>query len=595
MKKIKPMKQIGFIVFIALVVTQLGFAQIEFKTELSRTKIGLNENVRINFTMNADGDNLQLPSFDNFRVVGGPYQQMSTSITNGKRSYSKSFGYTLQPTKKGVLTIGSASITIDGKIYKTDPVQITITDPVQRPNDTSIPLIEVEEGIHLVAQVSKRNPYLNEPISILYKLYFKDGLEVRNFTTTDNPEYNDFWSHNIEIKGYETKSGTYKGESYSSVILKKVVLYPQKSGQLSISPLTIDLVLGVPSNRRDYFGRRIYNSSNLTVSTGTVNVNVKPLPEDGKPEDFSGAVGTFSLVVTPNRTAVRQGETIELDVSVNGKGNLELFSLPKPIVPNALEMYDPLSKKKINVSLSGMQGNISDKYTIIPQYQGKYSIKPIHFSYFDLTTETYKTLSSEEIIIDMIDGPISNEPEQNITNQTNSIAQNEITTANQFRFIALKTNLQPIEKRDFLFSKPFYFWLSLPLLLIPVLILVKRKKDERASDIVGNKIRSTSKLAKKYLSEAKRNQDDKQRFYEAMERALHNFLKAKLKIETSEMSKEKISELLNNKSVGDQTTKDFLSLIETAELVRYAPSLAFEIGADYNKAVKTITELEKRI
>jgi len=583
------------IVFIALLFTQLSsFAQIEFKAELSRTKIGLNENVRINFTMNADGDNLQLPAFDNFRVISGPYQQMSTSIVNGKRSYSKSFGYTLQPTKKGTLTIGSASVTIDGKVYKTQPVQITITDPVQRPNDTSMPLIEVEDGIHLVAQVSKRNPYLNEPISILYKLYFKDGLEIRNFTTTDT-EYNDFWSHNIEVKGYETKSETYKGESYSSVIIKKVVLYPQKPGRISISPLTIDLSLGVPSNRRDYFGRRVYNSTNTKVSTGTVTINVKPLPEEGRPEDFSGAVGTFSLVVTPNRTAVRQGETIELDVSVNGKGNLELFSLPKPIVPNALEMYDPLSKKKINVSLSGMQGNISDKYTIIPQYQGKYSIKSIHFSYFDLTTETYKTLSSQEIIIDMIDGPISEESEQNTTNQINLSTQNEISTADSFRFIALKTNLQPIQKPDFLFSKPFYFWLSLPLLLIPAIVLVKRKKEERDSDVEGNKIRSTNKLAKKYLSEAKRNQNDKQRFYESIERALHNFLKAKLKIETSEMSKEKISELLNDKRVGEETIKDFLSLIQTAEIVRYAPSLTSEMGADYHKAIETIIELEKKI
>jgi len=584
------------IVFIALLFTQLSsFAQIEFKAELSRTKIGLNENVRINFVMNADGDNLQLPSFDNFRIIGGPYQQMSTSITNGKRSFSKSFGYTLQPTKKGTLTIGSASITIDGKTYKTEPIRITITDLVQRPNDNSIPLIEVDESLHLVAQVSKRNPYLNEPISILYKLYFKDGLEIRNFTTTDNPEYNDFWSHNIEIKQYETKSETYKGESYSSVILKKVVLYPQKSGKISISPFATELVLGVPTNRRDYFGRRVYNTSTTTLSTGTLTINVKPLPQEERPEDFSGAVGTFSLVVTPNRTALRQGETIELDVSVNGKGNLELFSIPKPIVPSALEMYDPLSKKKINVSLSGMQGNISDKYTIIPQYQGKYIIKPINFSYFDLTTETYKTLSSEEIIIDMIDGQISEESEQNKTNQTNSIAQNEISTADSFRFITLKTNLQPIQKHDFLFSKPFYFWLSLPLLLIPAIVLVKRKKEERDSDVEGNKIRSTNKLAKKYLSEAKKNQADKQRFYESIERALHNFLKAKLKIETSEMSKEKISELLNDKRVGEETIKNFLSLIQTAELVRYAPSLASEIEADYHKAVKTIIEMEKKI
>lgn len=584
------MKKIAFILF--FILTQTAFSQVEFTAKVSRAKIGVNENVRIDFVMNTDGDNLELPSFENFRVVGGPYQQISHSIVNGKRSFSKSFGFTLQPTKQGVLTIGSASIVINGQTYQTEPVQVTVTGAVQRPNDTSVPLIEANESVHLVAQVSKRNPYLNEPITILYKLYFKDGMEIRNFTPTSNPEYNDFWSHNIEIKEYETKEETFKGEPYSSAVIKKVVLYPQKSGSISIPPLAVDLSLGVPTNRRDFWGRRMYTPTSAKVSTGTVNIDVKPLPETGKPEDFSGAVGTFDLVVTTNRTAVRQGETIELDIAVSGKGNLELFSLPKPVVPKALEMYDPVAKKQITVSLSGMSGKISEKYTIIPQYQGKYIIKPMNFSYFDLNTNSYKTLTSQEIMIDMIDGPVSNEPQ---TEDMETLAKSDVETKSQFRFIELKTNLQSIQNQDFLFSKSFYFWLLLPLGLIPILILVKRKKDERDSDEIGNKIRSTNKLAKKYLSDAKKNQNDKQRFYESLERALHNFLKAKLKIETSEMSKEKISEILSDKGAGQGTIQDFISLLESAELVRYAPSLASSVDSDYDKAVKTITELEKKI
>src|SRR5690606_21513996 len=249
-------------------------------------------------------------------------------------------------------------------------------------------------------------------------------------------------------------------------------------------------------------------------------------------------------------------ETIELDVTVTGKGNLELFSLPKPVVPSALEMYDPISKKQITVSLSGMSGKVSEKYTIIPQYQGKYIIKPMSFSYFDLSSNSYKTLTSNEIMIDMIDGPVSSDAEiaESIT-----MEKSEIEPQSSFRFIELKTSLQPIVKRDFLYSKSFYIWLLLPLAMIPLLILVKRKKQERDSDVVGNKIRSTNKLVKKYLSDAKKNQNDKQRFYESLERALHNFLKAKLKIETAEMSKDKISEILLNKKADPKTVENFLS------------------------------------
>jgi hypothetical protein len=567
------------------------FAQVEFTAKLSRTKIGVNENVRIDFVMNVDGDHLELPDFEGFRVVSGPFQQISHSIINGRRSLSKSFGFTLQPTRQGTLTIGSATITYKGQKYETEPVKLTVTAPVERPNDPSEPLIEVDQSIHLVAQISKRSPYLNEPISVVYKLYFKEGLGIRNFNMIGNPEYKDFWSHNIEVKQFETDVETYKGEKYSSVIVKKVLLYPQKPGKLTLEPLDLEIALQVPTNRRNMFGR-VYHNTSTKLSTGTQTIDVKALPETGRPDDFSGAVGTFDLIVKTDKTAIRQGESIEMDVVVSGKGNLELFSLPKPVFPSSLEVYDPIPKKQITVGLSGMNGRVSEKYTIIPQFQGKYIIKPMRFSYFDLDTKTYKTITSQEITLDMIDGPVGN---QDTHDDATEVTQNEVKPQSHFKFIELKTNLQPIAKQDFLFSARFFMWLLFPLLLIPILIFVKNKKDERDSDIEGNKVRSTNKLAKKYLSEARKNQHDKEKFYNSLEKALHNFLKAKLKIETSEMSKEKISEILMQRKVDSVTVTDFISLLENAELVRYAPSLAASIGQDYNKAVKTLTELEKRI
>lgn len=402
---------------------------------------------------------------------------------------------------------------------------------------------------------------------------------------TASPEYNDFWSHNIEVKQFETEVENFKGEKYSSVIVKKVLLYPQKSGKLTIEPLDLEVALQVPTNRRNMFGR-VYHNTSTKLSTGVQNVDVKPLPEAGKPADFSGAVGAFDLIVTTDKTAIRQGETIEMDVTVSGKGNLELFSLPKPVFPSSLEVYDPIPKKQITVGLSGMNGKVSEKYTIIPQFQGKYIIKPIHFSYFDLETRTYKTLTSKEIMIDMIDGPVGNQSAQDDT-----IAKNEATPQSHFKFIELKTNLQPVVKQDFLFSTRFFVWLLLPLLLIPVLIFAKNKKEERDSDVEGNKVRSTNKLAKKYLSEARKNQHDKEKFYNSLEKALHNFLKAKLKIETSEMSKDKISEILLQRKANAQATQDFISLLENCELARYAPSSSVAIQQDYEKAVKTINTL----
>ena len=148
----------------------------------------------------------------------------------------------------------------------------------------------------------------------------------------------------------------------------------------------------------------ILNETSKRVSAGSKTINVKPLPENGKPDNFSGAVGSFDFKVTPSKNNLKSGETLDLIVSVTGKGNLKLFSLPKPVVPNALEMYDAVHSENITIPLSGMVGKSSDSYTIVPQYKGNYPIKPIQFSYFDLETKTYKTINSPEIIVNVLEG-----------------------------------------------------------------------------------------------------------------------------------------------------------------------------------------------
>jgi hypothetical protein len=571
---------------------QAIIAQVQFEAKVSKQTLGLNERLRIDFTMNDDGDNFTPPNFEGFKIVAGPSQQVSQSWINGKSSFNKTYSYFLLPMQKGVLVIRQASIDIRGQIYKTSPIKITVTAAVEQPRDPNDTQVTADQSLHLVAEISKTNPYLNEPITVVYKIYFSYNIGITNWRELDKPKYNDFWSQNIDIKQLVAEEGRYKGEKYRFVTLRKTVLYPQKSGKLVIEPLSLDVDVQLPSNRRNIFGQVLLVEDHKRVSAGAKTINVKALPEAGKPADFSGAVGRFAFKVIPSKTNIKSGESLDLEVSVSGTGNLKLFTLPKPIVPTALEMYDPVHSEKVSTPLSGMTGRISDKYAIIPQYKGKYPIKPMTFTYFDLGSQNYKTVTSPEIMINVLEGPNATD---NSVASTSDTKKSAILSSAQFKFIKLKTDLTSMNQIDFYGSKLFYLLAFLPLLCIPIIVIFKKKKEAIDGDVAGNKIKLSNKLAKKYLSEAQKEIGNKEPFYIALEKAMHNFLKAKINIETSEMSKEKISEILLERKANPESISAFINLTENCEFARYAPSTSTAIQQDYEKAVSIISELEKQI
>lgn len=593
--------------FILLILCCKLTAQVQFVASVSKNNLGINERLRIDFAMNEDGDNFGAPSFEGFRIIGGPNQSVSYSWINGRKSYEKTYSYFLQPLKKGTFIIKSATIEINGQVYKTSPIKVTVGNAVQEERDPYDPYSNYpyyqqqrqqqappstaigKDGVDLVAEITNSSPYLNEPITVVYKIYVSQRTGVGGWQEIQNPKYNNFWSQNIDIKQLQVQQGRFKGEIYRYAVLRKTVLYPQKSGKLVIEPLTLDVEVEVPTGETDFFGRPITTMGHKKVSAGAKTITVKPLPEAGKPADFSGAVGNFDFKVIPSKTSVRAGESIDLKIQVTGKGNLKLFTLPKPVVPPSLEMYDPAHQENVQTPLTGMEGNIQDTYTIIPQTKGKFPIKPMTFSYFDLASKTYKTITSKEITLFVDEGNAVAANDETTTNKT------KITSNSTFGFIKTKTELVSQSKTDFLGSGLFYGLLIAPFLAIPAIIAFRRKKSAMDADVTGNRIRMSNKLAKKYLSEAQKQLGNKEPFYIALELALHNFLKAKLHIETSDMSKDKIKELLAAKNAEDASIEQFIALVESCEFARYAPSTSTSIQNDYNLAVSIISDLEKQL
>jgi len=566
-------------------------AQVKFEAKVSKQKLGVNERLRIDFEMNQDGDNFNPPDFANFTVVGGPNQSVSNSWINGVRSYKKVYSYFLAPKGRGNFTISQATIHISGETYKTVPITIEVTAAIDIPKDPDNPDYIASENIHLVAEVSKSNPYLNEAITVVYKLYVSPTIAVDNWNEIDSPRYNDFWSQNIDTQDQKVQNGTFKGEEYRFLVLRKTVLYPQKTGKLNIEPLSLDIALRVPTNRRDIFGSVLMTRANKVVSAGNNTITVKALPEEGKPLDFTGAVGNFSFDVSASKTELSASESLQLKVNVKGNGNLKLFKLPKVTLPSSLEVYEPEYTENVTTSLAGMQGAISDSYIIVPQYKGKYPIPSISFSYFDLKTETYKRLTSEEIILDVLDGPVN---ATNVASVTNNNKQPVVLSKDQFAFIKTKTDFVSVNTSSFFKTTTFWSLLLLPFLAIPIAIVLRNKKATRDADVYGNKIRKADRLAKKYLSSAKKSLGEKEVFYIALEKALHNYLKAKLHIETYELSKDRINTLLSKKQVEADVIKDFTSILESCELARYTPIDIVTMQEDYDKAAKTISLIDKQ-
>ncbi|MFD2725728.1 BatD family protein [Hyunsoonleella rubra] len=578
---------------IFILLAQGVVAQVDFVAKLSKKKLGINERLQINFEMNKDGDNFSPPSFSGFTVVGGPSQSVSNSWVNGKHTYKKTYTYFLAPKKRGTFTIGQATIVIEGETYKTTPVKVEITAAVDKPKDPNDPDYVASESIHLVAEVSKANPYLNEAITVVYKLYVAPGTGVSNWREMDIPRYDDFWSQSIDTKGQRVQNGTYNGEDYRFLVLRKTVLYPQRTGKLNIEPLSLDVSVQVPTNKRDIFGSRLMTRVNKTVSAGNRTIDVKPLPEKGRPADFTGAVGDFSFKVSTTKNELNATESLQAKVEVRGKGNLKLFKLPKISLPSSLEVYEPEHSENVSTNSRGMQGSISDSYTVVPQYKGKYPIPSISFSYFDLKTESYKRISSDEIIIDVLEGPTASNSTSN-TSGTNTTKQPVLNTSNQFAFIKTKTEFTSVHNTYFFKSRIFWSALLLPFLAIPLAIVIRRKKAYRDADVIGNRIRQADKLARKYLKGAKKQLGKKEAFYEALEKALHNYLKAKLRIETSELSKERIQNLLNERGIETEVVGDFIAIFENCELARYTPITNVTMQEDYDKAAKTISLIDKQ-
>jgi hypothetical protein len=575
---------------------------IKVTAAASSTQVGTGEQFEVTFSTNGSPESFDPPSFSGFQVVGGPNQSSSFSSVNGATTVNISVGYVLIGVREGEYTIGPASMTINGKPYRSGPVKIRVVKGRAAPQQQSSGggaeragsgrSADISKRLFLRAVASKTNVYQGEQITVSYKLY-------ANANIVDNvadklPDFNGFWSQEIKTnnQNVEWTVEEYNGSKYHVAVLKEVILFPERFGRLTLDPLAMTFVVRetVPSNDpiEQFFGGGSHEDVKYKIKSAPVTINVKQLPEAGKPAGFQGAVGNFSVGATLDKSSIRANEALNYSVKVTGSGNLKLLKAPELELAADIEKYDPKINDNITERVNGVSGTREFSYLLIPRHEGSYTINPLKFSFFNPVTQKYVTLSSGSFPVKVAKGA----PGSGVV--AYSAGQQDIR--------ALGTDIRYIKEEGalsragegFYGSGWYYALLGLGPVLFAAAFVYRNRYRELNRDVVAVKGRNANRVAAKHLASAGKQltAGNKNAFYEDVYRGLYGYLSDKLNISAAELNRENIGEKLRARGVEDVLVKQLTDTLNLCEMARYAPVSGVSEQEIFDKAKNIIGNIE---
>ena len=610
------MKKILSILFICNMALTALAQDVEFKAS-APAQVIVGKPFQLTYSVNQRAKDLRAPEFTDFDYIAGPYtsQSSSTSFVNGKRtsSFTLTYTYTLMANKEGTFTIPPATIKVDGKQYTSNGVRISVLPPDQpsnasaasqprnnNTNATSQPRenSNVTEGnIFMRTLVSKTKVHEQEAILLSYKLYFA-GVDVAQLTNnTRLPEFKGFLKQELEMGEIQTELEHYNGRNYQTAVLYRTLLFPQRSGDITIDPAQFEALLRVQNRAQvrsifdDFFNS--YTTATKALTSPGVTIHVSALPA-GKPRGFSGGVGQFNISSAISSTDLQANEAVTLTLTIQGAGNMKLLKTPAVDWPEGFEVYDPKVTNNFRNSTSGVSGTKTIEYLAIPRAGGTYTIPPIPFSYYDTQADDYKTLTTPEYTLH-IARPADEETKAAVVN--NFVQKEDIQQlGSDIRYIyANELPEFKIRKSTVTFGT-LAFWLCylIPALLSALLFIIFRKKIKENADITRVRYKKANKVAQRRLKTAEQllKVDNKTAFFEEIERAAWTYLSDRLSIPTAQLNKENIAQILAAKGVSEALIKDVLHVLSTAEFARYAPTSDHAMQDIYNDTTKIINQLE---
>lgn len=568
---------------------------------------------RLTFTVNTQKvKDFRAPSITKgFDVLMGPSrsQQSSTQIINGKVSSSSSITYTyiLMAGDAGTYTIPAASIEANGEKIFSNAVTIKVLPPdqsasgskgsqksgAQAGNQAASGRI-TSNDLFITATASKTTVHEQEAILLTYKVYTLVNLRQ---LFGKMPDLKGFHTQEIELPQQKTFSlEHYKGRNYNTTVWSQYVLFPQQTGKLEIPSITFEGVVAIQTVSDDpfdaFFNGGGYQEVKKKIVTPKLTINVQPLP--AKPANFSGGVGEFTLASSINAKDVKTNDAVTIKLTISGSGNMKLISTPEVKFPEDFEVYDPKVTNNFEASRAGLSGTQTIEYLAIPRHAGNFTIPPVEFTYFDLKSNSYKTLKTEAYNINVAKG--QGNADQVIADFTNK--ENVKVLGQDIRFIKLgDTKLMP--KGDVFFGTVgYYLWYIIPFVLFVGLVVFFRKQAAENTNVAKVKTKKANKVATKRMKLAGKllAENRKNEFYDEVLKALWGYISDKLSIPVSQLSKDNIEAELAKYGVADDVIKDFINALNECEFARYAPGDENEaMDKVYTTSVEAISKMENSI
>ncbi len=603
------MRKLILLSLIILAACQIQAAdKVIFKTEAPDVVVS-GDQFRLEFTVNTQNvKDFRAPSISGFDVLMGPTrsQQSSTQIINGKVSSSRSitFTYILMAGKEGTYTIPAASIEVDGEKVFSNAIQIKVLPPDQSGNSSggqaSSSRSQVagsritEEDLFITATASKTTVHEQEAILLTYKVYTLVNLRQLQ---GDMPDLKGFHTQEIPLPQQKKFSlEHYKGRNYNTTVWSQYVLFPQQTGKLEIPSITFNGVVAQQTVSDDpfdaFFNGGGYVEVKKNIVTPKLTINVQPLP--ARPANFSGAVGEFQIASSINSTEVKTNDAVTIKITLNGVGNMKLINTPEVKFPQDFEIYDPKITDEYDLTNNGLSGTKTFEYLAIPRHAGDFTVPAVEFVYFDLKSNSYKTLKTQAYNLKVAKG--QGNAEQVISDFTNK--ENVKILGTDIRFIKLgSTKLRP--QGEFFFGSLGYcLWYVIPLLLFVAFVVIYRNQAKENANIAKLKTKKANKVATKRMKQAGKllAENKKNEFYDEVLKALWGYIGDKLNIPVSLLSKDNVEAELVKYGVSGDLIKEFIAALNECEFARYAPGNESEaMDKVYAASVDIISKMENNI